>query len=822
MPRSIRFGLATMVCFGCCLTAYPEPNTSPALPKLSRLEIEPARLTLDGTTDCRRVLVTGIAEDGRRFDLSHEAKLEVRQDIAAVQGDGFLRPRADGQGHLRVAAAGLQAEIPLTVKNTRQPAPVSFVRDVMPILTKVGCNAGTCHGGAKGKNGFRLSLRGYDPEFDYHALVDDLAGRRFNRADPAQSLMLLKPNGGVPHQGGFLLDPTSDDHAVLQRWIAEGVRCDVESQTRAARIEVWPKVVELDLPGRVQQVLAIAHYPDGRTRDVTRDANFTSSVADVATTTQAGRVAAVRRGEAALIVRYEGALAAVPIQVMGDRTGFAWQPQPEVNFIDATVYRKLQAVKILPSELCSDAEFIRRLHLDLTGQIPTPEQVRAFLADATPSQHKRERLVDELVGSPAFVDHWAHKWCDLLQVNRKFLGAEGMWAYHTWIRQAVAANMPYDQFVRALLTTNGNPHETATAAANFIRVNLDPKQATENTTQLFLGTRFSCCQCHDHPFEKWTQRQYFGLTAFFARGTVRDGELPAVFDRRDGGETLHPKTNAPVPPSTPYPVQAASSASATASRREALARWLTHPDNPLFARSMANRTWSYFFHRGIIDPVDDIRSSNPPSNPELLDALTAEFVKSGFDVQHLIRLICKSRVYQHGYRPNRWNEDDVLNFSRMVPRRLTAEQLIDSLMQATGSPTAFAGLPRGLRAAQLPDSHFSSGGFMEQFGKPARESSCECERSSEVSLAQAMLLINGPTLANGLADPKGRLASLLQKPMESGKLVEEMYLAAWSRPPTEAERAKAVAALEGSANKAAAAQDLFWALLNSPAFLFNY
>jgi hypothetical protein len=814
-----------------CMAWGDDPRVpAPSLPAIAKLEIEPPRLVLNGARDSRRVLVTGVTADGQRFDLTRQASFESGGTQVEVAPDGFFTPKSDGVVPITVQACGQTATFEVTVAQAASDPPISFLRDVMPILTKAGCNAGTCHGAAKGRNGFRLSLRGYDPDFDYHALVDDLAGRRFNRADPAQSLMVLKPTGGVPHQGGFLFESDSKYAKTLERWIAEGVRNDATTQTQVERLEVLPATIALDLPGRTQQVIAIAHYADGSTRDVTREANYTSSMTDVATTTQDGYVNGVRRGEASLILRYEGAVGTVAIIVMGDRAGYQWQPTPEFNFIDSLVYQKLKAIKVLPAELCTDAEFIRRLYLDLTGQTPPPEKVRAFLADKSDNKAKRDQLVDELVGSQAYVDHWTHKWCDLLQVNRKFLGEKGMWAFHSWVRQAIAENRPYDQFVRELLTGAGDPDETATAAANFLRVNEDSKQATENTTQLFLGTRFSCCQCHDHPFEKWTQQQYFGLTAFYARSAVAKGAEPRVFDRRDGGETLHPKTHQPVPPRTPYALtktvgprtHGSLQPQGSATRRQELAAWLTAPGNPLFARSMANRTWSYFFHRGIIDPVDDIRSSNPPSNPALLDALTEEFLKHNFDLQHLARTICKSRVYQHSYKAGKWNEDDTLNFARAIPRRLTAEQIMDSLMQATGSPTAFPKLPKGLRASQLPDANFSSGGFMEQFGKPARESSCECERSSEVSLSQAMLMINGPTLANAITDPAGRLAKLLKDQPDDGKLAEELYLAAWSRLPTEGERAKALDHLKKSGNRAEAAQDLLWALLNSPAFLFNY
>lgn len=801
----------------------------PPIPTIKGLTALPGRATLTGIRDVRRFMILGQDAEGHLFDLTDLSQVELANPELVTREGNLLRPRQNGLTTLRATYAGLTVEIPVTVDQADRDPPISFVRDVMPILTRYGCNSGTCHGAAKGKNGFRLSLRGYDPEFDHLALVYDLSGRRFNRAVPAQSLMLQKPTGGVPHQGGFLFAPESEPARLLERWIAEGVKNDVTTSTRAARLEVLPADIVLDLPGRRHRLIVVAHFPDGSTREVTTDAQYTSSVPDVATVSADGHISAVRRGETAIIVRYEGALATVPTTVMGQRTGFTWTQPPQFNFIDQHVDAKLQRLKILPAEICSDSEFLRRVYLDLTGRIPPPEKVRAFLADSTPTQAKREKLIDEMLTSSDFVDHFTHKWCDLLQVNRKFLGETGMWAFHGWVRQAFVQNMPYDQFVRILLTSVGDPDELETGAANFIRVNQDPKQAAENTTQLFLGVRFSCCQCHDHPFEKWTQQQYYGLTAFFAQATLAQGARTVVYDRKTGAEILHPKTHQPVAPFTPFSLNGSKLAEPKspgptgAIRRQQLAAWLTSPENPLFAKAMVNRTWSMFFHRGIIDPVDDIRSSNPPCNAELLEALTQDFISHRFDIRHLVRTIVTSRVYQHSFRSNAWNADDLNNFARAVPRRLTAEQLLDSLMVTTGSRPQFPGLPPDLRAAQLPDAHFASAGFLEQFGKPARESSCECERSTEVSLGQALLMINGPTVARALNDPHGRLARLLGQSLSTEALIDELYLAAWSRLPTEAEREKALSVfMAPGAIREKVAQDLLWALINSPGYLFNY
>jgi hypothetical protein len=686
----------------------------------------------------------------------------------------------------------------------------------MPTISRVGCNAGTCHGSAKGKKGFKLSLRGYDPDYDYAQLVDDLAGRRFNRSAPDQSLMLLKPTTAVPHEGGFILDPESSHYAVLRDWIAQGVQTDVGKTARADRLEVLPPVIDLAKEGQSQQILVLAHYPDGKTRDVTSDAVYTSSVPDVATVTPAGLVTSVRRGEASILVRYEGVYGVDNVTVMGDRTGYQWTPRPNANYIDSLVDKKLQKVKILPSELCNDEEFLRRAAIDLTGLPPTPETARAFLADQ--AVDKRDKAIDAFIDSPEFVNHWTHKWADLLQANRKLLGDKSTWAFDRWIEKAVATNMPYDAMVRDLMTARGGSVDSP--AVNYFRAQKEPTVALENATQLFLGIRFSCNKCHDHPFERWTQNQYYGMAAFWgqvgAKTGTREGEQ-VVFDT-GSGEVIHPKDGRVMPPTFPY--EHAGKIEKDGARRVQLAEWLTSPENPYFAKSVVNRVWSYFLGRGIIDPVDDIRSSNPASNPELLDALEKDFVAHGFDLRHLMRTIARSRTYQSSIITNKFNDDDSTNFSHASPRRLTAEQLLDAIDVASGRKPQFPGVPIGFRANQLPDSQVG-GSFLDLFGRPPRESPCECERSSEVSLSQALNLINGPTIADALLDPNGRIANLMKTNPDDQKIVEEMYLAALSRMPKADELDKAKKYLSENANKAEGAQDLLWALINSPAFLFN-
>ena len=820
--RNHQYPARAMLCWALAVLFLPSLGQAAELVPVS-VEVVPKSLTLDGPRDVRRVLVTGIAADGSRFDLTGSATLASPGNGVTFDPAGFAHGTKDGAFVAKVTAAGKTVDLPIMVKNTTKATQVSFVRDVMPTLSRVGCNAGTCHGSAKGKKGFKLSLRGYDIDFDYAQLVDDLAGRRFNRSAPDQSLMLLKPTMAVPHEGGLVLETGSPRYQLLRDWIAQGVQSDFGTTGRVASLEVLPPVIDLAKEGQVQQLLVLAHYPDGTTRDVTLDAIYSSSVPDTAVVTDTGKVTAVRRGEASILVRYEGAYGVDNLTVMGDRTGYAWTPKPENNPIDALVHKKLQKMKILPSETCTDAEFLRRVSFDLTGLPPTPEKVRAFLLDKTESTAKRNKVIDELIAGPEYVAHWTHKWADLFQVNRKFLGDKGTWSFVRWIEDAVSQNMPYDRMVRSVVTARGSSYDNP--PVNYYRTSKEPVVALENATQLFLGIRFSCNKCHDHPFEKWTQAQYYGMAAYWGQVGTKTGQREGeqiVYDQ-GFGEVLHPKDGHVVAPLFPYSYDRKTKPTAqpVSSRREQLADWLTASENPYFARSIVNRVWSYFLGKGIIDPVDDIRSGNPPSNPELLDWLEKDFIAHNFDLRHLMRMIAQTRTYQTSITTNDFNRDDTSNFSHATPRRLTAEQLLDAIDVAAGRRPQFDGVPVGFRANQLPDSQVAAGGFLDLFGRPPRETPCECERSSEVSLSQALNLVNGPTISDALIDPNGRIATLLKTNPDDSKIIEEMYLAALSRLPNASEAIKAKDYLVKSPTKLEGAQDLLWALLNSPAFLFN-
>jgi hypothetical protein len=812
MTSDFRFRSASF-----CLTIVLASSALSAqdAPSVVKIQAYPERLILSNVRDSRGVLVTGQTADGKTVDLTDVAVRTAGGPQIQVDRDGYVVPVAIGATELTVTAAGQTVKVPVEVKDV-SPIPIDFIRDVEPFMAKVGCNMGTCHGAQQGRKGFKLSLRGYDPVYDYRALVDDVSGRRFNRANPSDSLMLLKPTQGVPHEGGFLFDEESRAYKVIHQWIAEG--CKFSEATRPVKLEVFPVNPILDRSGSKQQMQVVAQFADGTSRDVTRDAVFESSNFEVATVSGAGQVKAVRRGETSILVRYEGTYASNTLLVLGTREGYAWKESPEFNFVDTHVNNKLKRLKIQSADLCTDAEFLRRVSLDLTGLPATGEQTKAFLNDPRESRVKRLAKIDELLDSPDYVDHWTLKWSDLLLSNRKFINEQGVWAFRNWIREEIATNRPYNEFVYDLMTASGSTLENP--PANYYRIAREPRELMENMTQVFVGTRFVCAQCHDHPFEKWTQTQYYQLSAFFGgvgRKGGRKGEEEVIYDMRSPAAVIHVGTGQPAPATFPFPVEGADLSSEVP--RVKLARWLTAKDNPYFAKSLVNRYWSYLNGKGIIDPVDDIRLSNPATNPELLDALTADFIAHGFDLKHLLRTITSSHTYQRTFATSHWNEDDDVNYSHATPRRLAAEQLFDAIMTATGAPTNLPGVPGGFHASQLPDSA-ASVAFLDMFGRAPRESPCECERSSEVSLAQTLTLINGPTISEAIVHPQGLISRLIAAKAEPRQMVDEIYLSVFNRMPSDAERQQGEKYLaeNGISN---GSQDLMWALINSPSFLFN-
>lgn len=750
------------------------------------LDVVPGEITLEGRFAYVQLVVQGRAEDGVATDVTRDVGPEGATEHLAIDANGFVRPIANGEGQLSLTLDGIDTSIPYRVSGMGdEPAP-SFLTDVMPVLSRSGCNTGSCHGSADGQNGFRLSLRGYDAVFDHGSLTDDLGARRFDRVAPERSLFLTKPTGRVPHVGGQALDPDSEDYALLLAWTESNAPFQAEAP-RVASIDVLPRDLVLQDVGDRQQVAVWATMSDGSRRDVSAHAFVETSDIETVEIDERGLVTATRRGEAAILARYEGQYAAARLLVMGDREGWTWTAPPVRGAIDTHVYAKLKAIRSEAAELCSDADFVRRVHLDLAGVIPTAHETRLFLADARDTQVKREELIDRLLGNPDFVDYWTNKWCDLLQVNSKFLGAKGARLFHDWVRNKVVSNAPYDQFVHEILTASGSTH--ANPPANFFKVHREPDLAMETTTQLFLGIRFNCNKCHDHPFERWTQRNHWQLAGLLAQVARTDAPGPReeMISDASTGDVKFPDTDVIAAPAFPFEHDGEVPADGT--RREQLAAWMTAAENPYFARSYVNRVWSYFMGVGLIDPVDDIRAGNPASHPELLDQLTEDFIAAGFDVRWLMRTICESRVYQHSIATTRWNESDDRNFSHAFPRRLPAEVLFDAVHRAAGSELRLPGQRRGTRAVQLIDGSVSSAdGFLEVFGRPARESACECERGDGVTIGQALSLVNGPTVASALIDEDGSIAELVQFERDPAQIIDELFTSFLSRPSTQGER----------------------------------
>lgn len=801
--KALTFSLTTLLALGTTPFAgalAPEmtkPVVTESLPdgaQVSALESLPSKVVLSGKYESAQLVITArIAADG--MDVTRLVKFQTEGDVVEVTPRGQVKPLKNGTGLIKAEIAGRTLSVPVEVADMREQQSVDFIHDVNPVITKLGCNAGTCHGAKDGKMGFKLSLRGYDPLYDIRSLKDDLAGRRLNVASPDDSLMLLKATAGVPHEGGQRTKLGEKYFEILRAWIADGAKLDLQSP-KVTRIEVFPKDPVVQQVGARQQVRIVATYADGRTRDVTAEAFLDSGNLDVAKASDGALVETLRRGEAPLLARYEGNYAATTLTVMGDRTGFVWK-QPETwGRVDELVAAKWQRMRIEPSGLCGDAEFLRRVYLDLTGLPPTADAVRAFVADVRPVREKRDAIVDQLIGTPAFVDHWTNKWSDMLQVNSKFLASEGATLFRDWIRKEIEANTPYDQFARKVLTASGSNKENP--AASYWKILRDPSEAMENTTHLFLATRFNCNKCHDHPFERWTQDQYYHMSAFFTQvllapdpasagvkiaGTAVEKSRPLyelVSDKPDG-EMIHLRTNKVAEPSFPFEAKSET----TGTRREQLAAWITSPDNRYFATSYVNRIWGYLTGVGVIEPLDDIRAGNPPSNPELLDYLTKEFTGHGFDVRYVMGLICKSRSYQLAVSTNQWNTDDKTNYSHALARRLPAEVLYDAVLRVTGAP---AHLPGGVNAGQLPDSALDlPSGFLANLGRPARESSCECERSNDLRLGSVMALLSGPAVAEAIGDAKNALVALVASQPDDRKLVDEMYYRVLNRPATEPE-----------------------------------
>jgi hypothetical protein len=724
----------------------------------------------------------------------------------------------------RLFAASALALLAFAPRVPAAERPVSFTREVVPILTRAGCNAGACHGTPTGKNGFRLSLRGYDPALDIHMLTKEMGGRRIDRITPERSLILQKGAGLVTHEGGRRLDPEGPAFRLVRDWIAQGATDDRDRSPPPVRLEVIPATKVIDTPLSSETLRVAAVFPDGAQVDVTHLTRFAVNDETTAKVSADGTVSRLRAGEVTVTAEYMNRIAPASLLFRDPNPAFRWPGTEERNFIDTHGSAKLRVLQVEPAPLCTDEEFLRRAHLDVTGRLPAPDEVRAFLADKDPD--KRAKLIDAQLERPEYADWWGMKWADRLGINQRFTGKTGAVKYYQWVRGIIAANVPEDEFARLVITASGGNYTNP--PAGFYRRLRDPQYRGEELAQLFMGVRMQCAKCHNHPGENWTQDDYHGLAAFFARVGYRDGPFfvqiydkeETVFDKRTG-EHAHPRTGAAVRPR--FPGGPTPELAPDADRRAAFAAWLTAPDNPYFARNAVNRVWFHLFGRGIVDPPDDFRVTNPPTVPPLLDALAADFVTHRFDRKHLIRTIMNSRVYQSSGKKPETSADDGRYFSRYVPHRLPAEALFDAVCDATGVPEKFRGFPLGMPAARIPDGEFKHP-VLETFGRPPRATVCECEREQDASLYLALSLMSGDFVQKKLADSHGRVATLAASSRSEREAVEEMFLATFSRRPTDKELELILAyfAKRASATRQQKYEDVMFALLNSAEFLFQH
>jgi hypothetical protein len=794
-------------------------ESRPVPPK--QLVVYPSSVKLIGARDEQRLIVIGVWDDGRKQDLTSAAVFTTESPKTATSDKGIVRAVADGSTTIAIEALGTRNSIPVVVEKFNVDIPVSFSREVEPILTKAGCNSGACHGASLGRGGFRLSLFAFDPSFDHSQIVQSNKGRRIVPNDPERSILLAKPALVMEHGGGERLKLNSRHYNLIRQWLEDGAPAPDAKDATVERLEIFPPA-RIMQPGEKQQLAVSAIWSDGRTEDVTTVAQFDALNDAVASITPTGLITAKTAGETHIMVRFGGQAGIAQVTLPFARL----EKYPDVataNFIDAKLVAKWKDLGLTPSPLCTDDEFLRRLYLDAIGTLPTADEVRSFLADKDPK--KRAKAIDKVLERPEFIDWWALKWGDLLRINRTALQDKGMWSFNNWVRTQVRDNVPIDEFVRDIVTAEGSTF--IDGPANFFQIGRNAEEWAETTAQLFLGIRIGCAKCHHHPFEKWSQDDYYGLNAFFSRMGTKNSQEFGIFGAerviyiRPTGEVSHPRKRTIVKP-LPLDGDPKQSWDDEFDRRKKLADWLTNPGNKMFARNIANRFWGYTMGRGLVEPLDDMRATNPASNPELLDALANDLVKAMFDLKHLLRTIFQSQAYQLSSVVTNGNKLDSANthFTRRTVRRLTAEQLADAVDFATGTREKYVGLPLGTRAIQLPDSEVKSY-LMDTFGRPARQVLCECERTTTPNIAQAMHLLNGDTLNKKIADKTGRLDNLIAAKVPLPQAIEELYLVTWSRPPSADEKQKAEGWVKSAPSTKEGLQDLLWVLTNSREFQFN-
>ncbi len=801
--------LVLLVAAGCALAQTP-----------AKVAVYPPDVNLETARDRQSFVVQATYPDGLTRDVTAEAQISVANP-ALVKLDKFAcLPLADGQTELTVSFGGQTAKVPVKVANAKADRPISFKLDVMPVFLRAGCNQGGCHGAARGKDGFRLSLFGFDPDGDHHRLTRELNGRRVNLAMPHDSLLLEKAAGKVPHTGGKKIADGDEYYAAILRWLEADVPQDPPTVATPTGIEVYPPGAVLDGKGSTQRLVVRAKYSDGTDRDVTPLTLFMTNnetSAKIAADGD-GTVTAGERGEAFVMARFHTYTIGVPFVTLPKGLQFAWPNPPANNYIDELVYAKLKKLRVEPSGLCDDGTFIRRLYLDVLGQLPTADEYAKFVISTLPN--KRNLLVDELLERKEFSELWVLKWAELLQIRTDAninVSPKAMLQYYGWLQDKIAKNTPTNEWVKELLGASGGTFKNP--PTNYYQLERDVIKVTENVAQVFMGMRVQCAQCHNHPFDRWTMDDYYGFAAFFTqigrKGTDDPREL-VVFNS-GGGETNHPVKGRPMPPKF---LGGAAADVAGKDRRQVLADWLASPDNPYFAKNLANVVWNHFFGQGIINEVDDVRISNPASNQELLDELGKRFTGYKYDFKKLVKDICTSRTYQLSTQATKSNEGDTRNFARGPIRRIRAETMLDIITGVTDTKNKFPGLPLGARAVQIADGQTSTY-FLTTFGRPTRETVCACEVRLEPTLSQSLHLMNGNTV-----EPKiqqgGLVAKMLQDKKTPAQVIETIYMRALSRTPTTTELQKLLAQVDASANKQQALEDVFWAVLNSREFMFNH
>ncbi|MCH2124191.1 MAG: DUF1549 and DUF1553 domain-containing protein [Pirellulaceae bacterium] len=811
--RGFVVALITMTSF-----VFGQPQYLPATDEpthhsqVTSLIISPAQIKLGGWNLRQQVLVTAQTTEGNQFDVTHLCHLTTQDHRLALLDGSRVIAKSDGQTNLIAKFGGTQTSVEVSVNGCESPPPVHFQRDIIPLLAKLRCNGSGCHGKQSGQNGFRLSIFGFDPRGDFDALTKEARGRRVFPGDPNRSLVISKASGLTPHGGGRRTEPASDDIELFRRWIIQGARWGDENAAHLESIEVKPTERIMKMRDR-QQILVTALYSDGSHRDVTTASSYASNMDVVADVTEPGSLyTGTTPGEAAITIQYMGQVAVTRILVPQAASTDSFDNPPIHNQIDDLVWQKLQKLRIQPSGICDDTTFLRRLFLDTIGTLPTPQEVEEFLDNTHPE--KRSEKIRDVLSRSEFADFWALKWSDVLLVNSQALGARGALQFHHWIRQQMRENRPYDEWVREILTATGNTGKYG--PVNFYRAAVTTNEVTKTIGQAFLGIRLDCAQCHHHPFEKWGQEDFYGLAAYFT-GLQRkqlSADRDLVFHAGYRPATI-PVLEKSVPART---LGGAAVESFSGDPRVPLADWLTSPDNPWFARLVANRLWKHFLGRGIVEPEDDLRSTNPATNEPLLDYLAGQVVALNFDLQAVMRLILNSRVYQLSSETNETNFNDQQNFSHHITKRLAAEILLDAICEVTGSPERFSGQPLGTRSIELWDNRLPSY-FLDTFGRSPRESPCECGKSNDPTMAQALHLMNAPEIEAKIADPQGRIAQLLETQATPDQIVRNLCLTALNRFPTERETQIAKKLFEQQEGRLAA-EDFLWTLLNSYDFLF--